>query len=472
MTVLDASSQWQQGSLIELQIDDLTDSGDGVGRWDDRPVFVPDTVPGDRVRVRLVSVKPRFGRAIVDELLEPSSDRVRPPCIVADKCGGCQWQPVDYRAQTAAKQRQAIEALRRIGGFDDPPVAEILAAPSPLSYRNKVTYPVAAGPDGQVRAGYYRKGSHKLVNLNHCPIQDERFDPLLSYFKDEIQDAGWAPYDETKHGGEIRHLSFRIGRHTGQLLVTIVSRKPQLPDLEVRSRRWLDEIPDLVGVCLNVNPQRGNRIFGDDTYIVAGREYIVEKFAGVEFRMGPDTFFQVYTEQAEAMVAAITDRLALTGRETIVDAYCGIGTLALPLARQAARAIGIEVQGPALEWAQLNARRNNITNAKFHEGLVEEKLPEVLEGLVAADSPADVVLLDPPRRGCSPETIAALRATPPGRIVYMSCKPATLARDLERLCADGLYRLAAVQTADFFPQTPHVECAAFLERVLDEGRGG
>ncbi|GAB4359289.1 MAG: 23S rRNA (uracil(1939)-C(5))-methyltransferase RlmD [Cyanophyceae cyanobacterium] len=468
MTAIDlapqSSPQWQQGALVDLSIDDLTDGGDGVGRWQDRPVFVPDTVPGDRVRVRLVFIKPRFGRGVVVELLEPSRDRVRPPCIVADKCGGCQWQPVSYEAQLAAKERQAIEALRRIGGFAEPPVAPILAAPSPLNYRNKVTYPIAAGPDGQVRAGYYRKGSHKLVNLNRCPIQDERFDSLLSYFKDEIQDLDWQPYDEETHTGQIRHISFRIGRRTGEMLVTLVSREPELPELEVRSRRWLDEVPNLVGVFLNVNPQRGNRIFGEDTYIVAGREYILERLGDLEFRMGPDTFFQVYTEQAEAMIAAIAAQLDLKGHETVVDAYCGVGTLALPLAKRAARVIGIEVQGPALDWAQFNARRNDLNNTKFHEGTVEEKLPEILAGLAAADAPADMVVLDPPRRGCQPEVIAALREALPQRIVYMSCKPATLARDLERLCADGLYQLVMVQPADFFPQTPHVECAAFLER--------
>ena len=449
--------EWKQGAAIELEIIDLADSGDGVGRWDDRVVFVPESVPGDYLAVRLLQVKPTFARGKILSILEPSRDRVRPGCIVADKCGGCQWQHIDYSTQLLAKQRQVEQALIRLGGFvDEPPVLPILAVATPLAYRNKSTYPVAPGPDDTIRAGYYQKGSHKIVNLNQCPVQDERLDPLLRQVKQDITVSGWEAYDEVTHTGTIRHLAFRIGRRTGEMLLTLVVRDwDNLPGLANQARDWLDRFPELVGVCVNQQPQRNNVIFGDETRCVEGRSTIVELLDGLAFEIGAETFFQVNTEQTEAMLGAIADQLALTGTETLLDAYCGVGTLTLPLAKRAGRAIGIEVQAEAVEQCRRNADRNGISNVEFRVGKVVNLLPEL-------GVQPDVVLLDPPRKGCEPGVIETLRAIGPRRIVYMSCKPATLARDLKLLCADGLYQLDRVQPADFFPQTPHVECVAFL----------
>lgn len=450
--------EWKQGAAIELEITDLADSGDGVGRWDDRVVFVPDTVPGDFVAVRLLQVKPTFARGKILSILEDSPNRVRPGCIVADKCGGCQWQHVDYSAQLLAKQRQVEQALTRLGGFDEPPVLPIFAVANPLGYRNKSTYPIAPGPDETIRAGYYQKGSHKIVNLNQCPVQDERLDPLLRQVKQDLTVSGWEPYDETTHTGTLRHLALRVGRRTGEMLLTLVVRDWDLPGLANQARDWLDRFPELVGVCINQQPQRNNAIFGPETRCVEGRSTVVELLDGLAFEIGAETFFQVNTEQTEVMLKAIADQLALTGTETLVDAYCGVGTLTLPLAKRAGRAIGVEVQAEAVEQCRRNADRNGLENVEFRVGKVVNLLPEL-------GVQPDVVLLDPPRKGCEPGVIDTLRAIAPARIVYMSCKPATLARDLKLLCADGLYQIDRVQPADFFPQTPHVECVAFLSLV-------
>lgn len=455
---LDLPMAWQQGSMLDLDIHALSNSGDGVGRCDDRVVFVPDTVPGDRVRVRLLRVKPKYAHAKLRDVLTPSPDRVRPSCIVADKCGGCQWQVVSYEQQLRAKQEEVIQTLQRLGGISAPPVDAVLPS-EPFAYRNKVTYPLSRW-EGRVQAGYYQKGSHRLVNLNQCPVQDARFNPLLAEVKQDIQQRQWSIYNEKLHRGRLRHLGLRIGRRTGEMLLTLVSAEPELQGLEEQAQIWLDRYPGLVGVCLNHNGDRTNAIFGEVTYCVAGQPYLTEQFADLTLQIQATTFFQVNTEQAEKLLRVIQAELALTGSESLVDVYCGIGTLTLPLAQQVKQAIGVELQPEAVEQAQINADLNGIDNAEFVVGRAERILAETVRSLQA---PPDVVLLDPPRRGCDTMVLNTLLEVWPPRIVYMSCNPATLARDL-RLLLDGGYRLTRVQPADFFPQTAHVECVAFLER--------
>jgi 23S rRNA (uracil1939-C5)-methyltransferase len=447
---------WQQGELIEVTIADLSDTGDGVGRWDSRVVFVPDTVVGDRVIVRLVHVKPKYAHGKLLEVLQPSPHRIRPSCIVADKCGGCQWQHITYEYQLEAKRNQVIQALERIGGFMQPPVDPVLAAASPLGYRNKATYPLSmSATTGQVQAGYYQKASHELINLNQCPVQDARLNPLLAEVKQDIQKQGWQIYHEQRHQGLIRHLGLRIGRRTGEILLTLVVKDWKIPRIENQAQEWLKRYPQLVGVSLNRNSDRTNAIFGSETRCIAGISYLREQFASLEFQIRPDTFFQVYTETAEALLQVIQSELNLQGNEVLVDTYCGIGTLTLPLAKQVRQAVGLEVQPEAVTQAVLNAEINGINNVTFQTGTVEELLPKL-------EIKPDIVLLDPPRKGCDRSVIETLLRSQPERIVYVSCKVATLARDLKLLCNGGVYTLTRVQSADFFPQTAHVEAAAFL----------
>jgi 23S rRNA (uracil1939-C5)-methyltransferase len=464
-------ARWQQGQLLEIIITDLSDRGDGIGRWQERVVFVPATVPGDRVRVRLMHVKAQYAYGKLVDVLEPSPDRVRPACIVADKCGGCQWQQVSYAQQLVAKRHLVVQALERLGRFHQPQVEPVLSVGDGFHYRNKATYPIGVAqrqhpdltaaftpqPQDRVIAGYYQKGSHRIVNLNQCPIQDQRLDPLLAGVKRDIQTQGWSIYDETNHRGSIRHLVLRIGRRTGEILLTIVSQDRHLPNLEQQAQTWMQNF-SLSGVCLNLNPDKTNAIFGTETVGVVGQTILTEHFAGLTFQIRSDTFFQVFTESAEALLYAIANTLQLQGHETLLDAYCGIGTLTLPLAQQVRQAIGIEVQASAIEQAQLNATINQIANVSWQIGTVEAVLPTLTVQ-------PDVVLLDPPRKGCDAAVLDGLLALAPARIVYVSCKPSTLARDLQYLCASGAYRLLKAQPADFFPQTAHVETAAFLERA-------
>jgi 23S rRNA (uracil1939-C5)-methyltransferase len=447
----------KQGELIEIEIADLSNTGEGVGRFEELVVFVPDTVPGDRIIVRLIHVKPKYAHGKLHQLVQASPYRVRPSCIVADKCGGCQWQHINYEYQLVAKHHQVIQAIQRIGGFVNPIVDPVLTASTALGYRNKATYPLGTSATGQVQAGYYQKGSHQLVNLNQCPVQDPRLNPLLAEVKQDIQHRGWSIYDERKHQGLIRHLGLRIGRRTGEMLLTLVVTDWKLPGIAEQAQEWLQRYPQLVGVSLNRNSDRTNAIFGAETRCLAGVPYLREIFTDLEFQVRPNTFFQVYTETAEALLEVIKSELNLQGNELLIDAYCGIGTLTLPLAKQARQAIGLELQPAAVEQANFNAQHNKIENVSFQVGAVEKLLP-------AMEMIPDVVLLDPPRKGCDRAVIDSLLRSKPLSIVYVSCKVSTLARDLRLLCQDGQYTITRIQPADFFPQTAHVEVAAFLVR--------
>lgn len=451
----------QQGQKITLTISDLADSGAGVGRYENIAVFVPNTVPSDRIVAKIEFVKKNLAIASIDQILTPSRDRVRPSCIVADKCGGCQWQAVSYPAQLRTKQNLVLQAMQRIGGFNadllEELITPIVGAKESLHYRNKVTYPLATGHDGNLKAGYYQKGSHKIVNLNQCPAQDERLDPMLAEIKMDIHNQCWEIYDEKTHIGLLRHLGLRIGRHTGEILITLVTRDWDVPNLGAFAQTWLERYDKVVGVILNCNPDKTNAIFGRDSCCIAGQDYLLEKFAGLTFRLRGDTFFQVYTEQAEKMLHIIESELQLVGTEVLLDAYAGIGTIALPLAEQVKQAIAIEIQPQATAQGKLNADLNGIDNVEFHTGKVEELISTL-------NLNPDIVILDPPRKGCEPSVINFLRESHPTRLVYVSCNPATQARDLKLLCEGDLYQLTRIQPIDFFPQTSHVEAIAFLTK--------
>jgi 23S rRNA (uracil1939-C5)-methyltransferase len=431
-----------QGQKITLTIDDLADSGDGVGRYENIAIFVPNSVPGDRILAKLEFVKKNFAHASIEKIFSPSSDRVYPKCIVADKCGGCQWQTVSYPAQLRTKQNIVLQALQRIGGFDgevlESLISPIIGAKESLHYRNKVTYPLATGRDGNIRAGYYQKGTHKIVNLNQCPAQDIRLDPMLEEIKRDIHNQCWEIYDE-------------------KVLITLVTRDWDVPNLSVFAQTWLDRYPKVVGVILNRNPDKTNAIMGRESRCIAGKDYLLEKFAGLTFRLRGDTFFQVYTEQAEKMLKIIEVELDLKGTEILLDAYAGIGTIALPLAEQVKQAIAIEIQLQATAQGKLNAELNGIDNVVFHTGKVEELISTL-------NLQPDIVILDPPRKGCEPEVIKYLRESAPDRLVYVSCNPATQARDLKLLCEGDRYQITRIQPIDFFPQTSHVEAIAFLKK--------
>ncbi len=448
----------KQGSLLEVTITDLNTGGEGVGRINGKVIFVPDTVTGDRALVRLTRVKAKYAEGKLQKLLTSSSDRIRPRCIVADKCGGCQWQHINWKHQLVTKRQQVIQSLQRIGGLQEIQVQSTLHTADDLHYRNKVTYPLGISSTGNLQAGYYRKNSHKIVNLNQCPVQDSRLNPLLKEIKQDIQQQGWSIYDETTNQGQLRHLSLRIGYHTEEILVTLVATNNKIPGLTEQAKIWIDRYPNLVGVCLNINRDQTNIIFGHQTHTIVGKPYLKEIFGGLEFRILSDTFFQVNTAAAELLLNKIIQLLNLQGHEILVDAYCGIGTFTLPLAKKVKQAIGIEVHPASIIQAKQNAEINQITNVNFYTDKVEKYLQKI-------NIVADIILLDPPRQGCDHRVIETLLNLQPSKIVYVSCKPATLARDLKLLCSSGIYQPQLIQPIDFFPQTSHIESLVLLQRL-------
>lgn len=456
------------GAQLELAIDGLSHDGQGVGRIDQQVIFVSGALPGERVRVRLVHQARRHALAELLTVLEPSPDRRRPPCILAERCGGCSIQHLSAPSQAHWKEDRVRQALARIGGLQAsilPILAdEAEAAEGGLAgfgYRNRATIPLQRQVDGRLRAGFYRSGTHRIVNMNHCPVLDPRLDALIEPLKADLEASDW-PVDANLSGeGGLRHLALRIGRLSGECLITLISSHRELPGLEAMACSWMERWPEVVGVCLNLQPKATNTLMGPETDVVVGRDWISDSFAGLRFRIGSDTFFQIHPAQAERVVTLLLEALpspqAIGGR--VLDAYCGVGTFSLPLAKAGYQVIGIEQQERSIEQARRNALSNGLEErCRFQAGDVGALLQDSLQGVKA-------LVLDPPRKGLEPAVLEIIEATPPQTLIYISCDPSTLARDLGQLCREGgPYRLQRVQPIDFFPQTSHVETVAVLER--------
>ncbi|GAB4214194.1 MAG: 23S rRNA (uracil(1939)-C(5))-methyltransferase RlmD [Synechococcales cyanobacterium] len=375
-----------------------------------------------------------------------------PRCPVADRCGGCQWQHIDYADQVTHKQQQAEYHLLGIPGWDGPKPWPMVVARDPYGYRNKAIFPVRA----DFRLGLYAQDSHDIVPINHCPVQDPRLDEILSMLLADLPHTGWIPYDERTHSGQIRYISLRVGRRTGECLITLISRDPDLPDIESWADHW-HHGAGVVGVCLNINRDPGNRIWGSPTYTLAGEAVIHEMLGGLMFQLDSRSFFQAHTEQAESLFQWILQVLPLDQLHSGIDAYCGIGTLTLLLAQHLPRLVGIESIPEAIQQARDNAALNDLTHIEWHCAAVEAQLSQFL--------PADLVVVDPPRKGCDAAVLHSLLHTPPQWLVYISCALPSLGRDLSVLLSG--FRVVQWRAADFFPQTPHIEIAVILQRRDD-----
>lgn len=458
-----ASGSVRPGDQLELSVTGLNHRGDGVARLPTGQVcFVPSALPGETVRVRLVHAARRHWLADLVTVVQATGERCRPPCILAERCGGCSLQHWQPGAQASWKQQLVANALERIGQLAHE-VRPILAAPAPLGYRNRAVIPLQRDEAGRFRAGYYRRGSHRIVNMNQCPVLDPRLDALIAPLKRDLDASGWPASPDASGPGGLRHLALRLGAGTGELLITLISSHDQLPGLEVLASRWMERWPELVGVCLNLQPLATNTLMGERTHTVTGRGWLQERFAGLRLRIAADTFFQVNTAQAERVVPllsqALEHRRADRPAGRLIDAYCGIGTYSLPLARDGWQVRGLERNPVAVRLARLNGADNGLGDrCRFEAVDVDAVLPSLLPG-------SAVLFVDPPRKGLEPATLAAILASPPPTLLYLSCDPATLARDLRQLTEQGGYGVESVQPIDFFPQTSHVETLAVLNRA-------
>lgn len=446
------------GQEVEFAVTGLGHAGEGVGRYRDFALFVPGAMPGDTVRARITRVERRLGRAELVAVTAPAPERVTPPCPVYDACGGCQLQHISYPAQLRAKEQRVRDALSRIAGLADVPVQPIAGMADPWRYRNKAQFPVGAAPGG-VAMGVFARGTHSIVDVTDCAIQHPTANTVLQAVRALVGSHGITPYDEAAHTGILRHVLVRVSGLDGAAMAVLVTNGPDLPAGRALAHNLMAAVPAVVSVYQNINPRRTNVVLGDESRLLAGQEAVLDSIAGLRFRISPRSFFQVNPVQVEVLYRQALAYARPAPDEVAIDAYCGIGTISLLLARSAARVHGIESVAEAVNDARVNATLNGIDNAEFHCGPAERLLPRLQEQGVRPD----VIVFDPPRKGCDPAVLLAAAAMQPRRMVYVSCNPTTMARDLALLAGHG-YGTVAVQPVDMFPHTAHVECCALVVR--------
>ena len=447
------------GLTIDVVGEDLDQQGRGLARWNGWVITVPQLLPGEEAKVTVQQRQRKMWLARRVATIASSPHARRPPCILASDCGGCSLQHLSVEAQNSWKQERLANTLSRIGQLDPDVNALVSPDQESLGYRNRALIPIRRdGP--KVRLGYYRRGSHRIVNLNHCPVLDPRLDALIAPIKQDLEATRW-PMDSDLQGEPgLRHLGLRIGIRTGEILITLISATESLKGVRALSAEWMRRWPELKGVTLNLQPKRSNAVFGDRTICLQGQDAIEERFCDLSLELGTTTFFQVNTPRAERVVEQIRDWLTRAAPpQRLIDAYCGIGTIALPLAAAGHRVTGLELSSASIRHAERNALRNGLKTTRFLAGDVARHLRELLPN-------HDALVVDPPRKGLDAAVLAMVLDHPPGKLVYLSCDPATLARDLRQLAGDkGPYRIERVQPMDFFPQTSHLECLVLMTRL-------
>ncbi len=449
----------QKNQLLPLTVDRFGMDAEGVCRYGEQGfcVFVPGALPGERIMARIVKVEKRHAFARIEEIIEPSQNRRVPRCPVYKRCGGCVAQHMAYEASLAFKRAQVQDCLTRIGGLAIS-VPEVLGMAEPWRYRNKGAYPVA-GQVGAPRIGFYAPRTHEVIDAScGCLIQRAEADAAVAAVRQWMIDFCIAPYDELTHSGMVRHIMVR-STQAGQVMVVLVTRVADLPRQAELIEMLRRDVPGIASIQQNINDQPGNVILGKSMTTLWGSDTLEETLHGLTFRVSARSFFQVNPAQTEVLYAQTLAYAQLCGSETVVDAYCGAGTISLMLARHAAKVIGIEVVPEAIDDARHNARANEIHNAEFLCAEAERALP----ALVAQGLAPDVVVVDPPRKGCDPALLDAVIKAKPARVVYVSCNPATLARDAAHLAAGG-YVATKVQSVDMFCWAGGVETVLLMQR--------
>ena len=453
----------QKNQILTLRIERLSSDGSGVAHSaDGEAVFVPGTAPGDEARVRIVKDCGRYAFGILDELLTPSPDRVPVDCPVAGPCGGCSLRHLDYAAELRAKQESVLDAFRRIGGLEVP-VLDILPSPEVDRYRNKVQFPVGVDKNGAPCIGFYAGRTHRIVPCPDCKLQpgvlNEIGNALCAFFAQQ----GIRPYDEQIGKGLVRHIFLRRGAHSGQIMVCLVCTRAKLPHAEQLCTALREQFPAISTILLNVNAKNTNVILGSENHILYGPGYIEDTLCGVPVRLGPLSFYQVNTLAAERLYGVAAQYAQLTPDDTLLDLYCGMGTIGLSMADQCRELIGVEIVPEAIESAKANAARMGEAVAAKSRFFCADA-GQAATQLAAEGLHPDIVMLDPPRKGCDEATLSAVVRMAPRRVVYVSCNPATAARDAAWLEKNG-YHAEKVQPVDLFPRTKHVEAVLLLTKL-------
>ncbi len=451
--------EFKKNDSVTVSVTDMGQDGEGIGKAEGYTLFIKDAVVGDKVLAKVMKAKKNYGYARLMEVLEPSPDRVEPRCSCARQCGGCQIQALSYQRQLQFKEEKVRNVLERIGGFEKIPLQPIIGMEHPYRYRNKAQFPIGTDRDGRPVAGFYAGRTHTIIPQEDCVLGVRENKAILEVILGFMEEFSIPAYREEEGSGLVRHVLIRYGFATKEIMVCVVINGDRLPKAEILAERLAD-IAGMTSISINKNRQKTNVILGKEVEVIWGRPYIEDVLDGVRYQISPLSFYQVNPVQTKVLYEKALQYAGLHGTETVWDLYCGIGTISLFLARQAGKVYGVEIVPQAIEDARRNAALNGMDNVEFMVGKAEEILPEKYEKEGVS---ADVIVVDPPRKGCDPELIHTMLQIRPKRIVYVSCDPATLARDLKLLCAGG-YKLQKVQPVDQFPHSVHIENVCLLLR--------
>lgn len=455
--------EYKKEDLITLVIEDMGIDGEGIGKIDGFPFFVKDSVIGDKIEAKVIKVKKGYAYARLINIITPSKERTEPKCQYHKQCGGCQIQALNYERQLLFKTDKVKNNMMRIGGFSQEQLEmvmePIIGMDSPYHYRNKAQFPIGADKTGEIVTGFYAGRTHVIIPNTDCALGVEENKTILETVIKYMKKNKITPYNETTGKGLVRHILIRKGFATGELMTCVIINGDTLPHQD-KLIAALSKIKGMTSISVNINKERTNVIMGKSCRTIWGNDTITDVIGDVCFSISPLSFYQVNPIQTEKLYSLALEYAGLTGEETVWDLYCGIGTISLFMAKKAKQVYGIEIVEQAIDDARKNAERNHIDNAKFYVGKAEEVLPRLYEeeGIYA-----DVICVDPPRKGCDEECLATMIKMAPKRIVYVSCDSATLARDLKYLCANG-YELKKVRPVDQFPHTGHVETVVLLQR--------
>lgn len=449
------SVELSKNDKIELTIDALTSEGSGVGRYNGLAVFVRGTVPQDKIIAHIIKRSKNYAIGIIDKILQPSPERIESDCPYSKKCGGCSFRHMTYDEELKYKKSRVQDALNRIGHLDIK-VDEIIGADDLTHYRNKAQYPVDIS-DGEMFAGFYAYKSHRIIPCADCKLQPAEFEKGLEAFAKWIESENITSYNEQTGKGLLRHIYFRKGFATGEVMACAVINADSIPNSELLVSLLREKVDGLTSVAVNINKEKTNVILGKETNIIWGETYIRDSLLGKDFLISPNSFYQVNHNQCEKLYAKAKDFAGLIGTETVLDLYCGVGTIGLTMAENVKQLVGIEIIPQAIENAKENAKINHITNAQF----ICADAPKGAEILKKQGVNPDIIILDPPRKGCEKSLFDTIEQLSPKKIVYVSCDSATLARDLAILKEKG-YETKKVSAVDMFPRTPHVEAVALI----------
>lgn len=461
----------KKNDFVTLTIEDIGVGGEGIGKAEGMTFFVKDAVVGDVIQARITKLKKNYGYARLMKILKPSEKRKEAKCPVARQCGGCQVQEMAYEEQLKFKERKVRNNLERIGGFEstllDAVMEPICGMEEPFHYRNKAQYPIGIDRDGNPVAGFYAGRTHQIIPNTVCALGKEINTEVLNIVLEFMKEFHVTAYDEGTGTGLFRHVLIRSGFKTGEIMVCLIVNGTQIPHVETLTER-LTKLPGMTSITMNINCENTNVIMGKEIQLLWGQEYITDYIGEIKYQISPLSFYQVNPVQTEVLYGLACDYAGLTGQETVWDLYCGIGTISLFLAQKAKQVYGVEIIPQAIEDARKNAEINGITNAEFYVGKAEEVLPDYYrkyeESHPGRRAHADVIVVDPPRKGCDETLLETMVNMEPDRIVYVSCDSATLARDLKYLCENG-YELKKVRPADMFPMTVHVETVVLLSKL-------